>query len=106
VITDMYERLTGSRDIPQGMFDMFIDRLGVNWSTDKLAVKMIKAGGFWVNADGSYGVPANFAAVSGMNYGASTSTDLPALQAQLADDANFVITDAIDDPLVLVGVAV
>ena len=104
MITDMYERLTGTRDVPQEMLDTFIDRLGVDWSTDKLAVKMIKAGGFWVFTDGSYGVPDNFRTTSGMDYADETNADLPALQAQLADDASFVITDAIDDPLILVGV--
>jgi hypothetical protein len=105
-ITDMYERLTGTRDVPQDMLDTFVSRLENNWrGLDVLAVKMIKACGFWVNTDGSYGVPTNFKATSGLDYSSETSTDLPALQAQLADDLSFAITDAIDDPLILVGVA-
>jgi Ca2+-binding RTX toxin-like protein len=100
VITDMYERLTGTRDVPEEMYDTFIDRLGVFWSADKLAVKMIKGAGFWGNTDGSFGKPPAFP----FDFTTGAADELPALQADLDTVASFVIPDSVDDALVLVGV--
>ena len=105
VITDMYERLTGTRDVPQDMLDTFIDRLENNWrGPDVLAVKMIK--GRRLLGSTRWQLRTNPHDFRLGLYALAQRMTSPRCRRNLADDASFVITDAIDDPLVLVGVAV
>jgi hypothetical protein len=100
VITDMYERLTGSRDVPQNMYEIFNSLLGTSWDATKLAVKMIKACGFWYN-NGDFGKPAAFP----FDFTASATPGQVAFEATLDAHATFDLTaDALAE-LVVVGVS-
>jgi hypothetical protein len=99
VITDMYERLTGSRDVPADMYQTFIDRLGTSWDATRLAVKMIKGCGFWYN-NGDFGKPAAFP----FDFTASSSSGQTAFEATLDAYAAYDLSADVLAPLVLVGV--